>query len=164
MARLTPEDIFNKQFLISDDGYDRQDVDGFLDEICDELDTLTKERDNLQKQVNDLLQQRRSMPATPAAPAAPVNDEQSKKRVVNLLEMAERLQKEVLDKAEEEANAIRTRATAEAAETLQGLEKDKSRLTDEVNALKKVALEYRGKFELLLQAQQDALDKATELF
>ena len=164
MARLTPEEIFKKVFLDSDDGYDKQDVDGFLDDICDEIDTLTKERDNLQEQVNELQKQLKTARTAPVVSETPASDEGNKKHVVDVLEMAERLQKEVLAKAEEEANAIRTRATAEAAETLQGLEKEKSSLTDQVAALKKVAMEYRGKFEQLLQAQQDALDKASELF
>lgn len=166
MARLTIEDILSKQFIESDNGYDKEDVDTFLDTIIDEMDTLIKERDNFRTQLNALQAQKKAEPApvAPAAPATPVKDTNEKKRVVDLLEMAERLQEEVLAKADEEANAIRTRATAEAAETLQGLEKQKTQLTDEVAALKKVALEYRGKFEQLLQAQQDALDKATELF
>lgn len=166
MARLTIEDILSKQFIESDNGYDKEDVDTFLDTIIDEMDTLIKERDNFRTQLNALQAQKKTEPApvAPAAPTASAKDANEKKRVVDLLEMAERLQEEVLAKADEEANAIRTRATAEAAETLQGLEKQKTQLTDEVAALKKVALEYRGKFEQLLQAQQDALDKATELF
>lgn len=166
MARLTIEDILSKQFIESDNGYDKEDVDTFLDTIIDEMDTLIKERDTFKAQVNALQTQKKAepAPAAPVVPAAPAKEASEKKRVMDMLEMAERLQEEVLAKAEEEANAIRTRATAEAAETLQGLEQKKTQLTDEVAALKKVALEYRGKFEQLLQAQQDALDKATELF
>ena len=192
MARLTVEDITSKQFIGNDYGYDRYDVDGFLDEICDEIETLTGERetayaqrdelqnqcdelqnqcDNLQKQVDELKQKQVKAEPAPVAPVAPVvpitpnaSEDAEMAQVVDMLSMTKRLQKEVLAKAEEEANAIRTRATAEAEETLQGLEKEKTRLTDEVTALKKVAIEYRGKFEQLLQAQQDALDKASDIF
>ena len=185
MARLTIIDITSKQFIGNEYGYDRYDVDGFLDEICDEIETLIGERDtayaqrdelqeqcdDLQKQVDELKQKQVKAEPVPVAPVAPVvpitpnaSEDAEMAQVVDMLSMTKRLQKEVLAKAEEEANAIRTRATAEAEETLQGLEKEKTRLTDEVAALKKVAIEYRGKFEQLLQAQQDALDKASDLF
>ena len=176
MARLTVTDITNKQFIENDYGYDKYDVDGFLDEICDEIETLTNERDMYAKERDELnntcagLQQQLEQGEQQRAKtenvskAAPVSEEAEMTQVVNMLSMTKKLQKEVLARAEEEANAIRTRATAEAAETLQNLENEKNRLTDEVASLKKVAIEYRGKFELLLQAQQDALDKATDLF
>ena len=163
MARLTVADITDKKFIENDYGYDKYDVDGFLDEICDEIETLTNERDNLQQRL-DQAEKQQMTKAAPVQTAAPVSEEAEMNQVVNMLSMTKRLQKEVLAQAEEEAKAIRTRATAEAAETLQNLENEKTRLTDEVAALKKVAIEYRGKFELLLQAQQDALDKASDLF
>ena len=50
-------------------------------------------------------------------------------------------------------HAQRQAAAAEAA-----------RLEAEVAALKKTAADYRAQFEALLQAQQEALDKASGLF
>ena len=47
---------------------------------------------------------------------------------------------------------------------LDGLSEERQRLEAEVAALKKTAADYRASFEALLQAQQEALDKATDLF
>ena len=34
---LTIDDIYDKEFALKGGGYDRNDVDQFLDEICDEM-------------------------------------------------------------------------------------------------------------------------------
>ena len=67
-------------------------------------------------------------------------------------------------KAKEDAEAIRAKAETEASERLDGLMEERTRLEKEVAALKQTAADYRASFEALLQAQQEALDKATDLF
>ena len=44
---LTIDDILDKEFALKGGGYDRDDVDQFLDEICDEMT-------NLQNSIADL--------------------------------------------------------------------------------------------------------------
>ena len=44
------------------------------------------------------------------------------------------------------------------------LSEEKEKLTGQVEALKTAAAEYRAKFEALLQAQQEAMEKASDLF
>ncbi len=56
------------------------------------------------------------------------------------------------------------KAETEAAERLDGLSEERDSLEKEVAALKETAKEYRRRFEELLHAQQDALEKATGLF
>ena len=45
-----------------------------------------------------------------------------------------------------------------------GLREEKEQLTRQVTALKTTAADYRAKFEQLLQAQQEAREKASDLF
>ena len=74
MARLTVADITDKKFIENDYGYDKYDVDGFLDEICDEIETLTNERDNLQQRL-DQAEKQQMTKAEPVQTAAPVSED-----------------------------------------------------------------------------------------
>ena len=161
MERLTVEAISRKEFSISSNGYNSREVDNFLDDICDEMDRLNEEIKQL-KQQNTAVYTAPKQEPTQAAKTS--MDDRTKDRLVEMLELAARLKDETISKAEEEADAIRTRATAEASERLKGLDEEKTRLEGQVETLKTVAADYRAKFEQLLQAQQEALDKATGLF
>lgn len=157
--RLTVEAISQKEFTISNNGYNSREVDNFLDDICDEMDRLNEEIKQL-KQQNAVV---RTAPVVQPAPAPVVRtamDDRTKDRLVEMLELAARLKDETISKAEEEADAIRTRATAEASERLKGLDEEKTRLEGQVEEMKKNAADFREKFEALLQAQKEMLDKA----
>ena len=71
---------------------------------------------------------------------------------------------ETIAEAQRKADAIVDEANAQASARLSSLEKEKDALTREVAALKAAASEYRAKFEALLQAQQEAMEKAADLF
>lgn len=161
MERLTVEAISRKEFSISSNGYNSREVDNFLDDICDEMDRLNEEIKQLKQQNTAVYTAPKQEPAQAAKTSM---DDRTKDRLVEMLELAARLKDETISKAEEEADAIRTRATAEASERLKGLDEEKTRLEGQVETLKTVAADYRTKFEQLLQAQQGALDKATGLF
>ena len=155
MARITVEDISRKEFSFANKGYNQKEVDDFLDDICDEIERMENE-------IMDLRQK-----TTAVRPAAQENmgisaeNEQSFREV---LAMAVQVKEETLRKAREDAEAIRTKAETEAAERLDGLAEERKSLETEVAALKKTAADYRAKFEALLQAQQEALDKAAGLW
>lgn len=156
--RLTVEAISQKEFTISNNGYNSREVDNFLDDICDEMDRLNEEIKTL-KQQNAAV---RTAPVQQVAPAPVVRtamDDRTKDRLVEMLELAARLKDETISKAEEEADAIRTRATAEASERLKGLDEEKTRLEGQVEEMKKNAADYKAKFMELIQSQKDALDK-----
>ena len=78
--------------------------------------------------------------------------------------MAAQVKEETIRKAKEDAEAIRLKAETEAKEQLDGLGAEKESLEQEVKNLKEVAAEYRRRFEELLRAQQEALEKAEGLF
>ena len=83
---------------------------------------------------------------------------------MNVQEMARQVKDETIRKAKEDAEAIRAKAETEARERLDGLSEERDALTRQVEELKKVASGYRQQFEALLQAQQEALEKASDLF
>ena len=81
-----------------------------------------------------------------------------------ILEMAQKVKNETIAAAEAKAAAIVAKAEEEAADKLGSLSEEKEKLTGQVEALKTAAAEYRAKFEALLQAQQEAMEKASDLF
>ena len=156
MERITVELISNKEFTVASRGYDRKEVDEFLDAICDEMERMEAE-------IKDLRQKTTFVREPAPAPAAAADD-QSAERFKEILEMAQQVKEETVRKAREDAEAIRARAEAEATDRLDGLNEEKEKLTREVTELRAAASDYRAKFEALLQAQQEAMEKAADLF
>ena len=157
MERITVELISSKEFTIEKNGYSRKEVDEFLDDVCDEMDRMEAE-------IKDLRQKTTAVRETPAAPAAAAATAVEGDRFREILEMAAQVKEETIRKAREDAEAIRAKAEAEAIERLDGLKEEKESLSRQVTELKNTAQEYRKQFEALLQAQQEALEKASDLF
>lgn len=152
IEKITVEAISNKEFTYENRGYNRREVDEYLDAICDEMERMEGE-------IKDLKQQTVTIPV--ARPADSGTDPSALKEI---LEMAMKVKDETIRKAQEDAEAIRAKAQIAAEEHLDDLGEEREKLKAEIAALKEVAADYRAKFEALLQAQQDALDKATDLF
>ena len=154
MERITSEVIAEKEFTIANRGYNQEEVDTFLDLICEELDRLNND-------IQDM-RQKTTMVRPPAAESSVSREDENKFR--EILEMAATVKEETIRKAREDAEAIRLKAETEANERLNGLAEEREVLEKEVNALKETAAEYKRQFEELLHAQQEALEKATGLF
>ena len=157
MERITVDLISSKEFTIEKNGYSRKEVDEFLDDVCDEMDRMEAE-------IKDLRQKTTAVRETPAAPAAAAATAAEGNRFREILEMAAQVKDDTIRKAKEDAEAIRAKAEAEAIERLDGLKEEKESLSRQVTELKNTAQEYRKQFEALLQAQQEALEKASDLF
>ena len=155
MGRITVEEISRKEFSFANKGYNQKEVDDFLDDICDEMERMESEIMDLKQKTSVV----RPVSQEPAAVSA--ENEQSFREV---LAMAVQVKEEAIRKAKEDAEAIRTKAENEAAERLDGLSEERKSLEAEVAALRKAAADYRAQFEALLQAQQEALEKASDLF
>ena len=157
MERITADMIADKEFSIESRGYNKDEVDTFLDLICEELDRLNNEIQDLRQKTTIV------RPSAPAPEASAVSrEDESKFR--EILEMAATVKEETIRKAKEDAEAIRLKAETEATERLDGLAEEREELEKEVAALKETATEYRRQFEELLHAQQEALEKAPGLF
>ena len=156
MPRITVEEISRKEFSFANKGYNQKEVDDFLDDICDEIERLENE-------IMDLKQ--KTAVVRPASNPEPNGvSAQSEESFREVLALAVQVKEETLRKAREDAEAIRAKAETEASERLDGLSEERQQLENEVAALKKTAADYRASFEALLQAQQEALEKASDLF
>ena len=154
MPRITVEEISQKEFSFANKGYNQKEVDDFLDDICDEIERMENE-------IMDLRQKTTAVRPAQEDTGISAENEESFREV---LALAVQVKEETLRKAREDAEAIRVKAETEANERLDGLSDERKSLEAEVAALKKTAADYRAQFEALLQAQQEALDKASGLF
>lgn len=170
--QITIEMIETKEFKTKPRGYDPQEVDEFLDAICDEMARQLDEIQSLQQQ---LAAAKAARPAPAPASVTEAPTQQIKPVVARpatvpdsdfreILEMAQKVKSETIAAAEAKAAAIVAKAEEEAADKLGSLSEEKEKLTGQVAALKTAAAEYRAKFEALLQAQQEAMEKASDLF
>lgn len=157
-GRITIQDIENKEFGTENGGYARKEVDGFLDDICDEMYALQDEIAELKRQL--ALAEARSKMAPPAAASGSVPDEEFRE----ILVMAQKVKSETIAAAEQKAAEIVANAEEEAKAKLGSLMAEKDSLTEQVDNLKLSAMELREKIAAMLKAQQEALDSTADLF
>lgn len=139
---ITPEDLITKSFKIvtEESGYDRNEVDDFLDELVVELRALYSERDALERQVEQLSANAPDSPAAAVAPAqssaAPAAAPQDAAALLAMAQkvhddyvaQGEKAKAELIEEAERKADAMVSEAQQQREEVL-------SRLTDEKEEL-----------------------------
>ena len=154
--KITIELIESKEFGLENGGYNRKEVDRFLDAICDEIANLQDEIDKLNRQL--AVSEARSKMAPAQDAAVPEGEFRE------ILEMAQRVKAETITAAEQKANDIIASAQEEAKAKLGSLEAEKDALAAQVEDLKLAGLELREKIAAVLKSQQEALDKTADLF
>lgn len=166
--QITVDMIETKEFKTKPRGYDPQEVDEFLDAICDEMIRLQEKVASLQQNLEAAKAASKQMEVTqqmrPVVAPAPVRTAVPSDDIREILEMAQKVKSETIAAAEAKAETILAKAKEEANAKLDNLDAEKESLTKQVAALKEAASTYRAKFEALLQAQQEALEKASDLF
>ena len=50
--QITPEIIENKEFKTALRGYDRKDVDSFLDEVIEEMESLSQKNQKMKEEIS----------------------------------------------------------------------------------------------------------------
>ena len=167
---ITPEDLITKSFKIvtEESGYDRNEVDDFLDELVVELRALYSERDALERQVEQLSANAPDSPAAAAAPAQSSAAPAAPQDAAALLAMAqkvhddyvaqgEKAKAELLEEAEKKADAMVSEAQQQREEILSRLTDEKEELEVAVEALRGFESRYRSKLLQHLDAQVQEL-------
>ncbi len=161
--RITVDMIYQKDFKVKARGYDQQEVDAFLDEIMEEMERQNKTIDELQAQLKEARQTRPAAPQ-PMQPAPAPQPQQDGSSIQEVLAMAVKLKNDTIQEAQAKADAILAEAEKKANERLGSLTEEHERLTKQVAMLKEAAADYKQRFESLLKAQQEILDKSADLF
>ena len=97
MEKITPVDIQHKSFKKALQGYDRSDVDGFLDEVIETLEDEAQQRAALEAEIADLKERVSHFKAM-------------EESLQNTLVLAQRTADEVKASAHKEADLIREKA------------------------------------------------------
>lgn len=162
MQQITIEAIESKEFSVRKNGYDQDEVDGFLDDICDEMERLLGTINKLTQQLREAqTAAARPVPA-PQPTAAPVSS-QNEASFREILEMAQKVKDETIANAQKQADEILQDAKTKAESQLGDLSAERDRLSAQVESLKKTVSTYRTSFEALLSAQKEALSQIANL-
>lgn len=167
---ITPEDLITKSFKIvtEESGYDRNEVDDFLDELVVELRALYSEREALERQVEQLSANAPDSPAAAVAPAQSSAASAAPQDAAALLAMAqkvhddyvaqgEKAKAELIEEAERKADAMVSEAQQQREEVLSRLTDEKEELEIAVEALRGFESRYRSKLLQHLDAQVQEL-------
>ena len=133
--RITVDSILDKKFSTVAKGFNQQEVDEYLDQICDEFDRRDAEMNALRQEIAQL-KGSNTVPQQPRPEAA--TDDSFRE----ILEMAKRVKDQTIADAQTKASQILANAENEARQQLSDLTKQKEDLTAQVNSLKASAKSY----------------------
>ena len=167
---ITPEDLITKSFKVvtEESGYDRNEVDDFLDELVVELRALYSERDALERQVEQLSANAPDSPSPAVASAQSSAAPAAHQDAATLLAMAQKVHDDyvaqgenakakLLEEAEKKADAMVSEAQQQRDEVLSHLIDEKEELEIAVEALRGFESRYRSKLLQHLDAQVQEL-------
>lgn len=167
---LTIDDIYDKEFALKGGGYDRDDVDQFLDEICDEMislqDKLTAMDADLQKAQQELKAERESVKPMPqpVERQEPAPTAKTSETLESILLSAQRLADEAVENAKKKAEDIIKKAEDEAGQIVDDAQEEKQTIEKSLSTMKSAAAEYRKSFLELIKKHESMLDEGAELF
>lgn len=139
--RITVDSILDKKFSTVAKGFNQQEVDEYLDQICDEFDRRDAEMNALRQEIAQLkAAQANGSNTVPqqTRPEAATTDDSFRE----ILEMAKRVKDQTIADAQTKASQILANAENEAHQQLSDLTKQKEDLTAQVNSLKASAKSY----------------------
>ncbi|MEG0742095.1 MAG: DivIVA domain-containing protein [Clostridia bacterium] len=167
---LTIDDIYDKEFALKGGGYDRNDVDQFLDEICDEMTNMQERISTLEAELQQAklaaqasAEAVRPMPQpVEKAETAPVG--KASETLESILLSAQRLADDAVETAKRRAEDIVKQAEDQASHIVDDAQEEKNTLDKELGALKTAASEYRENFIALLNHHKQMLEDDNTLF
>ena len=152
---LTASDVANKQFTTVKlrEGYNMEEVDGFLDEVEGELGRLHREIDDLTARLNAAPAAAPVEAVAAVAPAAVVAAAAPTDSAVRMLELAQKTADEHVAGAKAEADRILADARATHARTMGDLEGERNAMQAKVDELRNFEKEYRTRLRSYLEGQ-----------
>lgn len=152
---ITAKIVEEKEFSRTNNGYNPDEVDDFLDEILDYMDAQEAEMDKLRAQLAQAQQ-------TAARPAAmPANDLEG---ASILLRNAQTVYEQTVRDAQAQAQNLLISAQEQAEQIVIDAKEETKALTEQLQTLRSAALDYRARFLRLVEDQQHVLSAESELF
>ena len=159
---LTIDDIYDKEFALKGGGYDRNDVDQFLDEICDEMTNML---DHIEKLEKDLQQAQMEAEAAKASAknAAPVVVKsepvaQTSATLEGILLSAQRLADEAVENAKTKAAGLIKEAEDKAEKIVDEARNEKATLAAQLDSMRKSVADYKKNFKTMIEKYKTMLE------
>lgn len=182
MAMLTENDVINMRFKEParvEEGYNQDEVDYFLDEVAETIQQLTKDKADLEAQLQAAQARITELETAAGAAAegaeqaptdahqtaafAPVQTTEPANSAAGMLALAQRLHDEYIadgktesERMISEAEAERTRIVTEAEDlhnrTLAKLEEERSLMERKINDLREFERDYRTRLKSYLES------------
>ncbi len=159
---VTIQMIETKEFKTVPKGYDPEEVDVFLDDICDEFEEMENELKSLR--ISLAKAQSAPAPAPAPAPTPTVIREEPSETAQRMLANAQRVSDETIADARKEADKILAEAKVKADQMLQNAQTESARLKSSLDTLRAAANDYRTRFKRLVDDQSHLINAETELF
>lgn len=144
--KLTPLDLKQQQFAVKFRGYDRDEVDTFLEIVAADFETLIRENSSLKEKIDELQSEVGEM-------------RKLDKELRNALLSAQQLREEIASNAAKEAQLVVKEARMKAEEIVRMAQVKSSKAEEEVQAIRK----QRDLFALKLRSVIDSHLKMLEM-
>ncbi len=143
---MTPFDVSSKEFAKSLNGFNKNEVEEFLNDVSDVLEALMRENDYLKTQVT-------------TSDKKLVEYQSQENSLKEALLVAQITSNDMLKKAEVNAASILHKAEREAELALEGVKTDYIKIESATNSLKKDYSSFKTKYQYILKEQIKVLDK-----
>ncbi len=166
---ITPAEIDSLTFSPSDNGYDTEEVDAFLEQLTVEVDAMLTKIADLKSRLNSTENQLAATQAQleAAEQSAPVQESPaatdfgaSERQISQVLIVAQQSADKIVTEAREAADHIRNEADQKAREVIRQALAEKQQELDEIDRLKTSREEFRSEYKNLLQHFMDVADEA----
>ena len=143
--RLTPNDIKNKEFKRGMRGYNADEVDEFLDNICEDYESCFKENALLKEKIaaaNDKLDHYTKIETT----------------IQNTLLLAQNASEQAKLSAQKEAEFLLKNANESAQKIIDKAQGDVVAINDEYDKVKQEFIQFRAKYRSFMTAQLETFE------
>ncbi|MGN1381303.1 MAG: DivIVA domain-containing protein [Eubacterium sp.] len=146
---VTPKDIQVKQFGLSMRGYNKREVDEFLDAITIDYQNLIEEKSRLEQENKDLKSRLEE-------------SQKNEHSVMNTLEQAKRLMSDISESAEKRAEVIIKNAHLDAQTITRNAKDSVATYTEQSEQMKNKLAGFRSRFKQFLNDEMGRMDSTVE--
>lgn len=148
--KINPLDIYNKEFTVSALGYNKSQVEEFLDDLGVQYERMLQEMRDLREKNEKLKEKLKSY-------------ENIEENLKNTLKSIEEIADKQTKQAREEANIIIEKANMEAKKMKQEVKKDLAEEYKKLEKLKETKTFFKIRLRNLLESQLEVLEDDKEL-
>lgn len=147
--RITALDLQQQQFKVRFRGYDRQEVEGFLELVAQELEAQAKENQALQEKLRQL--------------EAEITRHQEREHMLkNTLVTAQKVTEDLKDNAKKESQLVVKAAELKAEKILEQAHLRAAKIQEEIAELKRQRKLFEAKVRAAMRSHEELLNATVE--